>query len=478
MTEDTSAKHVPSQAALQLSAFLKRHMNAGTGKKDGKRWDGISFKEASGISTTRLSSLRTGMEEASVPNLSGIEKALFPLATGGKANPVYREWLHIKESFLDGPVPQQSVDAAHYSARDVWALLLNPIRANSTPIIREGGGGAIAPYFTKDEISFKVVPQRFILPAPAWFGQWARTESDGQYEVRDPVDFTGSPDLTDFYGQTPVVNLRELVAKHSEAYAREVKAKFDAVATFPPYNKEKLGLFAFQQPQPANRPERAYMAFWLYHTDYFTHRVMRRVLHEIRPTYPKLFEAKGAFFEEVGPFMRYFTTSFGLNLVVTTQEKSERVFHMVRLAGQQGNENQRRTLHVSANEGLNADDVAHDGVDLDAYTLRTLSEELGVTSTAPVESAVYMEFAMEMVNFEPYICGLVHLNMDGTTLTREKRSHARDDRRETTEMLPFAFSEQGIVDLLIDNPIGVRDFSSYALLILDSILARGLAGGK
>jgi hypothetical protein len=461
--------------ASELSRFLLEHMRAGTGQKDGKHWTGAHFAKESRISQPRLSSIRTGKEEASLTNLRAFEETFFPAARRNINNPAYRDWLHVKALQLRKPGPDLGVDVVRYTSRDAWNLLLSPIRSNSTSIIREGGSDSIPPYFEAAHIKFNVTPHKFILPIPGWFRKWATKESGGDYEIHEPMDLGGSLKLDNFFEAIPIPNFRVILEGHIEAYAREVRSKFTAISTFPPYNKEKLGLYAFQQPLPAGRPERAYMSLWLYQTDYFTHRVMRRVLHEIRPRFPSWFEAKGSFFEDVGEFLRYFTTSFGLNLVVTTNEKSARHFHMVRLASHQGNENQRNSFHVSANEGLNMDDVKAQSVKLVDLTQRTLSEELGVTSPSWIESTVYIEFAMEMRNFEPYLSGLTHLNIDDKALIRAKSAHARDDRRETTEIVSFPFTERGVVDLLLENSRGTSDFSTYALLILDSILSRGLA---
>lgn len=103
------------------------------------------------------------------------------------------------------------------------------------------------------------------------------------------MDLSGDTDCREFLGSVPVPGFPEIVAYHADAYAREVLAMLHRGATYPPYNKKKLGLLGYRQPQRANSDEGVYLDLDLYTTDYFTHRVMRRVVHDLRDNCPALF---------------------------------------------------------------------------------------------------------------------------------------------------------------------------------------------
>ena len=473
----TSKAHQPLEPTAEAKAALlnciDKHLLLGTGNPARQRWQSGGFGKASTLGNL-FSSIRSGSKMATAGHLDKIERAFFPTqAARASANEHYWEWSQVRAAYLGIKRAVEPIESPTLSRLDVWNILLKPIRANATSIIHEGGGHGVVPWFSAADISFSVLPKRFILPVPQWFADWASGPGSGEYETRAPVDLSGAADLSDFYSTTPVPNLPAIVAKHAEAYAKEVYVQYEAAGTFPPYNKEKLGLYSYRQPLLANRPERAYMNFRVYTTDYFTHRVMRRILRELQASHPNWFTATDDFYAE-HPFLRYFTTSFGLNLVVTTTNGSARNYHLVRVSSRLGNENQRSTLHITANEGLNTDDIIESKVDVVKYSERALAEELGVISTDAIESTVYIEFAMEMRNFEPYISGITHLRMTEADLNLARARYARDDRRETTtrSLITFPFTAAGLVQPLLENDRGLADFSSYSLLILDSIIAR------
>ena len=464
-------------AAELLRDFLNRHLARGTGNGGAAR-TAAAFALTSGISASRISEwrkLKGGLPQ--LGSLQALEWAFFPDLDLRSNDPAFTEWQRVRRAIeRKGEPSDPEPDTRSLSLRDAWAIITRPIMRNTIPVVRSAPGEPGAGVLRGDQISARVLDAAFILPMWEEFRQ--ALADDGflreRYDTHSAVDLSGDADCKEFYDSVPVSGFQSIVAYHSEAHARFVLEELRRRPAYPPYNKRKVGLHGYQQSQRSGRGEGVYLDLDFYRTDYHTHRVMKRVLHDLRGTHPALFDDRADLYE-ARPWLRYFTTSFGINVLATTQEPQEKRFYMARLSHRQGNANQQGLWHVSANEGVSLEDAEDGRVDVSGVVARALLEELGHEYDAASDRTLYLEFAIDQRNLEPFISCVAHLGTDRDSFYRQKQHLARDDRREFHEVQDFTFSEQAIIKLVLDHPDGAAGFTSYCLNILDSVLVRGMA---
>jgi hypothetical protein len=464
-------------AAELLRDFLNKHLSRGTGN-DGEARTASAFAQKAGLSASRVSDwrrLKGGLPQLS--SLQTLEWAFFPDRDQRANDPAFLEWQRVRRAIETHGSPRDSEpDQRNLSLRDAWALLTRPIIRNTIPIVRSAPNEPGAGVLRSAQITARVLDTGFVLPLPDSFHAALRDDQHlrERYDVHPPTDLSGDTSLAEFYDAVPVEGLRAIVAYHGEAYARFVLEQLRRRAAYPPYNKQKAGLHGYQQAQRSGRDEGVYLDLDFYRTDYHTHRVMKRVLHDIRLSHPALF-ADDTDLYDARPWLRYFTTSFGVNVLATTQEAEGKHFYMARLSNRQGNANQQGLWHVSANEGISMEDVSEGHIDIGIVVARALSEELGHAYDPAVDETLYLEFAIDQRNLEPFISCVAHLATDRDRFYRQKQHLARDDRREFHEVRDFPFAERDIIRVVLDNPDGTAGFTSYCLNILDSVLVRGMA---
>lgn len=457
-----------------FAQFLNELMAAGIGLAKGTPWKASALSRDSGLKEAMISLYRNAKSTPSSNAIAGLERAFFPPG-GGTPSHLLARWNELKAALgTTGNTNEFQFAKKTYSSSEVWDMLLRPLRQNVTPLVRDGGLLPIQAMLAVEHIKMSVVTSQFYISPPAdLLQEFSHLAHNGQsYDVHGQIDFENSSDLSHISSLFPQHRIIELIQLHARSYAVQVLEALAKRPTFPPYNKKKLGLFKFQQPQHALQPERNYLHLWFYMTDYFTHRVMRSVMRDLHRMNSSLFSEDKLFSDDSFEYLRYFLTSFGLNLVVTAPLSGGWRFYMTRLSSHQGNINQHHSLHVSANEGLNENDVVDSKIMLEQYALRTLSEELGVNSLDDISHSGYLELALDRTNFEPFLSGIVHLKLGHSEFLAKKRALARDDHRETTGIFDYEYSNEGIQNMLLDNPKGTGDFSSFSLHIMDSILKR------
>jgi hypothetical protein len=470
------------QAALMLRDFLNRHLPRGLGNGGGGNnrtsWTAAAFATKAGISASRISewrNLKGGLPQLS--SLQALEWAFFPDIDARSKEPAFIEWQQVRRAIeRQGEPAQAAPDQPTLSLREAWALLTRPIVRNTIPIVRSAPNEPGAGQLREEQISAWLLDRRFILPMPESFLAALREDPflADRYDVHPAVDLDGQADIAALCDTVPVPGFRAIVAYHAEAYGQFVLSQLRQRQAYPPYNKPKVGLHGYQQSQRSGRSEGVYLDLDFYQTDYHTHRVMRRVLHDLRVNHPALFTEQGDLYEG-RPWLRYFTTSFGINILATTDEAQGRRCYMVQLSHRQGNPNQQGLWHVSANEGVTVDDAEDRRILLSRVVARALMEELGHAYDPSRDETRYLEFAFDLRNLEPFISCVTHLGTDRDSFYRQKQRLARDDRREFAQVRDIAFTEQEIIRMVLDHPDGAAGFTSYCLNILDSVLVRGMA---
>ncbi|HAE46552.1 MAG: hypothetical protein CMO30_20955 [Tistrella sp.] len=453
---------------------------AAGGAGRGRRWSGRELAAALDVSEGSLSAYRRGKAPIPQDRLRAL-KALF-FRTEQDRNAFAAEY-RVFQLALGEISARNDILLPVYSALDVWKLMLRPLEANVERLVVEPGDVDGRPYLTEEHLSSAPVTREFFLPVPEWFAEWAsRPEADGlpRYEINTPVDLAGDPALGDFIARCGVPDVMTIIRNEGDAYARSVRAAYEnRFETHPPYNKRKIGLQSWRQPVPRLADERAHLSIGGFVTDYFTHRVMRRVMATARARHPRAFAlTDGSAAMAAGLDLAYYTTSIGINVVVITT-RGERRLHMVRTSARHGNANQRGRLHITANEGLNDQDLDSitRQIDFSGFLKRALTEELGVRPSDPAAAAMqvsFLEFSIEMTNFEPFISCVVELPLTAAGLREALRSHARDGRREIAELVDIPATASAVIGLLVDHPEGTGGFTSFSLNILDLVIEKGL----
>ncbi len=463
-----------------FARFLEQQMLAGLGDETEKPWTGATLAEASKVKAASISQYLSRKNTPSADSIYKLERVFFPR---GRAVPsaLYARWRELRAALgLSGPAEEFDFHRRSYSPSDVWEILLRPIRPNVAPLIRDGGSLQGGGLLSLDHITMLAVPNEFYISPPPDIVEELRALSPAGdiYDLHEQTDLEGSTTLAGLYRSIPVDGVPDIIARHASTYGRQVLSDLKENPTYPPYNKKKLGIYSYQQPQYAGQEEASYVRLQFYRTDYFTHRVMRRVAKEILAKNPDLLPAERIVLDGRTSYLRYFLTSFGLNLVVTAHRSANAEgcpkFYMTRLSTQQGNTNQHNKLHISANEGLNESDIKGGTIDLQRYALRALSEELGILSSTEIHDMRFIEFGLETTNFEPFLSGWVQLKISHEQFLKRKRLLARDDHRETIAIIPYDFTFESICNMLFENGRGVGDFSTFALHILDTMMIRNL----
>lgn len=467
--------------ARRRAEALTSLMDKGVGNPQGIRWTNEALSRASGLGYGTISVWKNHGVSGLPDNVALLRDALFP--KGKRVAEYYREYEILFGSNVD--FERSDVDTPAFTHRDVWNMLVRPIQANVHRIVSEAGDADGVAGLALKHLASTAATAEFIVPTPAWFADWAREpDSSGHapYEVHEPMDFTGDPTLGDVKTQKHGEQMIAAISHHAELYARRVFAMHqDINVQFPPYNKKKIGVMGWRQPIRANDDERAYLTIHPYVTDYFTDRVMRGVLADMKRQRPALFEDIADYPMREGMNLAYFANSLGLNIVLVTDDKGDRNMHLTVLSRQIANFNQREKIHITANEAANIDDLdsKHSTINFEHWLTRSLLEELGLLYAPPVDeldpfTPNFLEFSFEMSNFEPFLSCVVYFPGSHEDLMLAMRSNARDARREISTLRSIPFDEASIMELLIKSPRGVEGFTTYSPLILDLIIQRRL----
>lgn len=469
----------------EFTGALETIINQGLGNPEGRTWIAARLAENLGVNASTFSQWRKGVH---LPKPETVEKLIELVFSAEENRNQYPDEYNVLFELSGAKSSKNTldVDAPTFSRRQVWNILLRPVIDNVEVFLTDSGDFDDIPGFKYEHLSSLPMEKSFYVPAPEWFRDWASTPlPDGSlpYEINDPIDFSGDPALSDLTQYYPYEEILELIDHHAEIYARAVhNAHNDPRITSLPYNKPKTGLMRWEQHIPSGSDERAYLRITPYQTDYFTNRVSLAVMKEIRSRRPEIFSDLNNFPAAKNMNLSYFTTSLGLNLVVVTADSDGQYFHMAQLTSNIGNANQQNKLHISANEAMNLDDIRTGGlIDYRMWVERALSEELGIVevesdhaSEKIIEDVIFMECSMEMTNYEPYLSGVVFLNIDSARLNMLMKTNARDARREITKLHRFPYTRAGMMDVLINSENGSAGFTTYSLNILNMIIEKNM----
>jgi hypothetical protein len=480
MAKGDTNKH-PNFSEALISAITN-----GVGNANDQPWKNIIIARELEVNESAVSQWRSGRTLPTHANIRALIKLFF--GTQGAQNRFRQEYSEfLTNAGLTPSINKLDVEGLMYSRRDVWGILIKPVLKNVQTFLTDAGDMDGIAGFSYEHLSSWPTEKEFYIPVPDWFREWSLTPQHSghkPYEINEPTDFSGSPILADLASYHPYEEIYTLVERYAEDYARYVhRTHAERLTPNLPYNKSKTGIRHWENIIPSGADERANLRIECFKTDYFTHRVMRRVMKDIRGRRRRMFSNISRFpvFDNMN--LSYFTTSFGINLIVVTSDQDGRYFHMARLSNNMGNLNQRNRLNVSANEGMNLEDIdiITGQINYRLWVERALSEELGILESDMgdppekiIDDVLFLEFSMEMTNFEPFMSGVVFLNISSERLNILMNTNARDARREISELVKFPFTRAGIMDMLINSENASADFTTFSLNIMNMILEKNI----
>lgn len=240
------------------------------------------------------------------------------------------------------------------------------------------------------------------------------------------------------------------------------------------YNRPKLGVLDVDFVDPVDGPERMGARVRLYRTDYFTHRVMHRLLDLFRDKAGGLPIDEQQFPYFAGEHVPHFATSLGLNISLISTAGIWPSVLLSRLGHNNANTESHGRLHVAANEGLNMDDVQsrHGGraeVNLSTAIRRALKEECQIKLSL-IQRITLCELFVTRENAEMGMHVVIHTR-ESFQEVRRTRLRSRDRGREFKgDLLPIRLSRDSFVGLVPRSP-GEEETTSYYLpSLLESLL--------
>lgn len=255
------------------------------------------------------------------------------------------------------------------------------------------------------------------------------------------IIFTPTGTLKDLGETLKIANFPELIEKHRLLVAQEFLNRENGRSLF---NNEKFGIRSMLLDKSSDHNEDSKLHIKFYLTDYFTHKVMRSLYHELRDTHDN-FRNLGRRIEDLDISRYYpFLTSFGIVSLLCLKENSDARIVLVKRSKYISNMDKDR-WHVSMNEGLSTTDLDTESksVSLNQAVLRGYLEELGINYN---NHQIYNEFRdvlLSRENFEIGITSFATTNMSVEDF-RFCFEGAEDSSLETTGdfvVIPYSHTE-------------------------------------
>lgn len=214
------------------------------------------------------------------------------------------------------------------------------------------------------------------------------------------------------------------------------------------FNNEKYGVKNIIITKTDNKDEKDIVSIGFFLTDYYTHKVMRSIYHELQVAAPPLIEKF-----RVEDIVRYypFLTSFGIDslLILSPPNEAENIV-VVKRSKYMANM-KKDMWHVSMNEGLSTTDcdAVSGKVNIYQSVIRGYLEELGISYNIHNINNEFRDIFMVKENFELGITSLAEVNM---TLDDFKSCFdgAEDSSMETT----------GEFDIIPHTPEAIKKYIS------------------
>ena len=216
--------------------------------------------------------------------------------------------------------------------------------------------------------------------------------------------FDGSNSFDDIAKLTEIEKLPELIEKHRLIIGEKFINSKDGMI----FNAKKYGVYNLNFTRFGEN-EKPGVELDLFETDYFTHRVLRSIYHELKEKKHRIANANTHNYLQYTPFF----TSFGINtLLITEGDKGKEII----LSKRSTKVNTKESMyHITMNEGLSATDKdPFDKIDLELCFKRGLLEELGITEKLYNLSTrgSFYDFFLEFNNFEIGLTSVLEMELN------------------------------------------------------------------
>ncbi len=280
--------------------------------------------------------------------------------------------------------------------------------------------GNAYPFFEPRNVLLGDSKEEFFLAFPSEY------ENTFNCKVQDVV--FNDRTLSELGDEMKIADFPYLVEKHRKIVAeRFIQSETTGRRLF---NNEKFGVRNLTVTKTDNRDENDIVSMRFFLTDYFTHKVMRSIYHELQERCAEI--SRGNRIEDIIKFYP-FLTSFGIDsLLMLSPQTGMESLVVVKRSKYMANMDKDR-WHVSMNEGLSTTDLDPVSGKVSFYesVRRGYLEELGISYNNHLIDNEFRDLFMVKDNFELGITTMAKVNMSIEDF-KTCFSGAEDSSMETT----------------------------------------------
>ena len=256
------------------------------------------------------------------------------------------------------------------------------------------------PYYEPRNILINDSKEEFFLTFPG--------EYENTFNCREQDIIFNGRDITELGNKMGIMDFPQLIEKHRIIVANDfIQSQKTGRKVF---NNTKFGVRNITVTKTDNKDENDVVSMRLYLTDYFTHKVMRSIYHELQEKGAEI--SSGNRIEDIIKYYP-FLTSFGIDsLLALSPQTGMESLVVVKRSKHMANMDKDR-WHVSMNEGLSTTDLdpVSDKVSLYESVRRGYLEELGISYNNHMIDNEFRDIFMVKDNFEIGITTIAKVNL-------------------------------------------------------------------
>lgn len=251
-----------------------------------------------------------------------------------------------------------------------------------------------------------------------------------------------------------------LIEKHREAVADDFINKENGCL----FNSNKLGVYKIREVHGIGHDEQNAIKILLYHTDYFTHRVMKAVYKELVSN-NIYFDLSSQYDSKKITQLRPFMTSIGVNIILITDVEHDKHVVLSQRSHRSAHGENADKFNSTVMEGITLIDCTtkQNRIYISNVIDRALTEEIGIQY--PVQNKKVYDVFLEKNYFEVGITAAVEL--EETFEERVKHLPSKDGALEIKQLVSVPMSQQKLNDF-----VAAHEFMQQGLYTLKMIAAR------
>lgn len=286
-------------------------------------------------------------------------------------------------------------------------------------------------------------------------------EFDKFFLIHPDTGFDGASDFTEMGAKCKIGDLPELI----EEARYEVAKSFIKSENGLYFNAKKYGVWSVDFTSKFGKKENRHLRLSLYHTDYFTFKVMQNIFKKI--------SVREDIVSDITPkkLNKYnlFLNSFGVNALLLLKDKNlGDICIFTERSILASDTNRSNIYHITMNEGLNQEDMDDlDGkVRLSNCLERGLWEELGLNNDyyAQDMTSDFHDLFLVKSSFQLGISASVFIKDMGFDDLYSRAEIAKDKKLEVGKLKPVNFEKKTIEKFLLKN-----EFIPYSKYIVARI---------